>query len=361
MNSLRIYTKWIVGLIVIIAIIFVAIFSRSSNSIPGTIKVGVIAPLTGQYGSLGESFKNAVIMAIGDDKKIQVIFEDDAFDAKRGLSAFQKLTTVDHVDLIINEGSPTLEAITPLVAQTHMPVIQIFESKAHAKDSIFQMLPFSYPLFSDLAKLASEHYQRIALVYSGSNDVLAIDANYFKQGMGSLNALVNETKVMNSSDMRSEVTKILASNPDAVTDFFALEDSIKFIKELNAQKGNKKIALLCDANTEFAINDYIKALGTTTFEGCFSTNLPNLTTESFRQTYNKEFNADPVIGADWGYDAVSIVKDLLNTPKDQWVSRIQAQSFDGASGHVSFDENGTRNAVSERHVFKNGKFVKLEQ
>ncbi len=354
-------TRYIIGLVIIVLIVIAAVIIKGRPATNEIIKVGVIAPLSGQYGSLGESFKNALIMAVGDDKRIQLIIEDDQFDAKIGLSAFHKLTDIDHVDIIINESSPTLEAITPIVAKTRLPVIQIFEANEHNKDSIFQMLPFSYPIFTDLAKAAGQHYKRIALVYSSGNDVLSTDASYFKQGLTSPGALVSETKVADGSDMRSEVTKILSSNPDAVTDIFALSDGIKFIKELNAQKGSRNISLICDANTEFAVNDYVKALGTTTFEGCLSTNLPNLMTDSFTRAYKQEFKGDPMVGSDWGYDSIKIVKDLIDTPKDQWLTKIQSESFDGASGHVSFDQNGTRVAASELHVFTNGKFVKARE
>ncbi|MEI8328130.1 MAG: ABC transporter substrate-binding protein [Candidatus Taylorbacteria bacterium] len=225
------------------------VISSSYSSSTNTIKVGVIAPLTGQYGSLGESFKN----------------------------------------------------------------------------------------------------------------VLSIDAEFFKQGIASTSMLVNETRVSSGTDFRSEVTKILASNPDAVTNIFALADGIKFIKELNAQKGKKKISLICDVNTEFALADYIKAVGTSTFEGCISTNLPNLTSSSFKQLYFDKYGSNPLIGADWGFDAMTIVKSLVGVTKDQWTEKIQAASFNGVSGPVKFDESGTRLAASERHIFKNGQFIKLEE
>ena len=35
--------------------------------------------------------------------------------------------------------------------------------------------------------------------------------------------------------------------------------------------------------------------------------------------------------------------------------------FNGVSGPVKFDESGTRLAASERHIFKNGQFIKLEE
>lgn len=317
--------------------------------------------MSGQYGFLGESFKKALDMAVGKDPRIKVIYEDDQFDAKRGLSAFQKLTSIDNVDVIINESSPTMEAITPLVDKSRIPVFQIFETREHAKDTIFQLLPFSYGLATDLAKLAEKHYKRIAMVWSGATDVLEIDAQYFKNGMTSSSTIVADEKVTSTDDMRTAITKALAANPDAITNIFVLNDGIRFIKEFKAIKGNKKIDLICDVNTEFAINDYIKALGTSTFEGCLSTNLPDMTSSQFKSEYKSRYGSEAVIGADWGYDAMTIIKGLVGTPKSEWIEKIQNSSFDGASGHVSFDENGTRPAVSERHIFRGGKFVKLEE
>lgn len=348
-----------IALVVVIILILVLLNYTRTNVNTNQIKIGVIAPLTGDYAAIGESFMNAVKMSAGDDPRLKIIFENDQFDAKVGLSAFQKLVNVDGVDLIINMSSPTLEAITSEVTRKNLPAIQIFESKTHVKDSIFQMLPFSYALYSALGKLAESKYEKIALVYGGSQDLFKIDADYFKKGLTNQEVVVAEEKISNNTDFRSEVTKILAKNPDAVTNFLTINDGIRFIKQINIQKGDKKVDIICDANMEMAINDYIKALGTSTFEGCVSTNLPNLTTNDFKISFEQKYKKQPIIAADWGYDAITIVKKLKDYKKDQWVKIIQGLSFEGVSGPVSFDENGTRTSISESHIFKNGTFIKI--
>ncbi len=292
--------KWL-GLILLVIIVFVAIsivrgYAHKSGN---TINVGVIAPLSGQYGTLGESFLNAVRMNAEKDPRIKLFVEDSKFDPKIGLSAFHKLVDINHIDILINLDSLTLEAITPLVNESHLPVIQIFESQAHEKDSIFQMLPFSYPLFTDLGVFASEKYPKITVVYSNISDLYTTDVNYFKKGLK--NGALGEVKIGNGSYIRSDVTKMLADNPDAFALIVPSTDGIKFLKEFVAQKGTKKVSLICDANIEIDLAKYVEALGPGVFEGCISTNLPNTMTDSFISEYKSTFgSSEPMIGADWG-------------------------------------------------------------
>ena len=353
--------KKIILIIIALVVIVLIITNISDKGTTGSIKVGVLLPLTGQYAAIGESMKNSILLSIGDSKNITPIFEDSKFDAKAGLSGFKKLTSIDNVDVIINADSPTLEVITPLANKTNIPVIQMFEAKDHKKDSIFQLLPFSYGLFSNLGKLAETKYKKIAVVYGGSTDVLNTDAQYFKSGINSKDVAIDNINVTSNSDYRTEVTKMISNSPDAFTLILAKDDGIRFLKEVNKQKGSRKISLICDANIEFVIGDYINAVGTSTFEGCFSTNLPDTTSSTFKSDYKAKYNSNPIIGGDWAYDAITIIKSFINLPKNQWLSKIQSTSMNGASGKVEFDENGTRYPASENRIFKNGKFVKLEE
>jgi ABC-type branched-subunit amino acid transport system substrate-binding protein len=351
-------SKIIVISVIVVFLVFVLI-GINKKTTPGEIRVGVIAPLSGEYGSLGESMVNAVIMNGENDPRIKLFIEDSKFDPKIGLTAYQKLTSINHIDVLINLDSVTLEAITPLIKESKLPVIQIFEAHDHFDDTVFQMLPFSYPVFTKLGEISSKKYSKIAVVYSAISDLYTINADYFKKGFSTTTKSV-DIKIGKSSYIRSDVTKMLSENPDAFSLILPSSDGIKFLKEFRDQKGSRKISLICDANIEIALDEYIKALGPDLFEGCLSTNLPVSMSESFKTEYKKRFNSDPIMGADWGYDSITIIKGLINQPKNAWISTIASTSIDGASGHVSFDETGTRFGISEAHIFKNGKFVKLE-
>lgn len=348
---------WIGVVVIFIGLVIVGINRKSNDEI---IKVGVIASLSGEYGTYGESFVNAVVMNAEKDSKIKLFVEDSKFDPKVGLTAYQKLTSIDHIDILVNFDSLTLEAITPLAIRANLPVIQIFETHDHMDDSIFQMLPFSYPLFTRLGEISSKKYKNIAIVYSSISDAFSIDTEYFKKGIASTTQ-VSEIKIAKSAYIRSEVTKMLSGNYDAFTLLLPVSDGIRFLKEYRDQKVDKNISLICDANIEMTISEYVKALGPEIFEGCLSTNLPDTMTSTFKKDYRARFNSDPTVAADWGYDAITIIKGLENISKDNWLSKIARTSIEGASGHVEFDNTGTRVSISESRIFKDGKFVKLEE
>jgi branched-chain amino acid transport system substrate-binding protein len=350
--------KIIIG-IVVIAIVLVAMFYSSQDKPSGKIKVGVIAPLSGQYGALGESIRDAVLMSFEKDSNIQVVFEDDAFDPKKAVSAYQKLTSIDKVDAIINVTSPSLDANQALIEKDQILTFHLTESSAKKDDTVFQTMPFSYPVFSAVGKEAGTRYKRIAVVYSGSLDIFKTDAEYFKKELGP-DVVTEDFNIAPNGDLRTEVAKILAFNPDAMTVIVDKDTGIKLLKTLSEQKGSRNVSVICDANIEFVVGDYIKALGSDKMlQGCISANLPSDTAQSFKDAFKAKYKYDPLFLSDYAYDSAEIIKTLGSVSKKDWKSKVQKMSFDGVSGKVSFDNLGTRPAAYELHIFKDGKFVKL--
>ena len=350
--------KIIIGVVVILVILAAVVYSPKEK-VNGKIKVGVIAPMAGQYGALGESIRDSITMSFEKDKNIEVIFEDDSFDPKKAVSAYQKLTSIDKVDTIINVDSPSLDAIQTLVDRDNILTFHLTESNTKRDDGVFQLMPFSYPIFTAVGKEASTKYKRIAVVYSGSLDIFKTDAEYFKKGLGP-DVIVNDFNIAPNSDMRTDVAKILAFNPDAMTVIVDKDTGIKLIKTLSEQKGSKDVSVICDANIEFVVGDYIKALGSDKMlQGCISANLPADTAQSFKDEFKAKYNYDPLFISDYAYDAAEIIKKLESVPKKNWKSTVAKMSFEGVSGKISFDNLGTRPAEFELHIFKDGKFVKL--
>lgn len=350
--------KKLLPVIIIAAIIVMLLFSFWSQKGSNKIKIGVITPLSGQYAAFGESVRDAVLLAAKGNTDIEVIVEDSAFDSKKGLSAYTKLTTIDKADTIINLDSPTINAIQPLLDQNHLVTFQLAEAATHAQDSVYQMLPFSYPLYSKLGEEADKRFNKVAVVY-GNLDVLLTDAEYFMKGMPS-DQIVYKAKLVSDSDMRTEVAKLLAAKPEATTLIVDKETGIKFLKVLSAQKGQFNIKVICDVNLEFAVADYISAVGTDLLDGCISTNMPNTTSEDFKKSFKAAYGYEPQVFSDYAYDAVAIIDRIKGEPKDKWNQLVQDSNFTGASGLVKFDTTGTRIPAVEVHQFKDGKFVKVD-
>lgn len=83
------------------------------------VKIGVIAPLTGPLAEYGEAFKNGILLAEEQSAthNAEFIFEDSAYDPKRAIAAFNKLADVDRVQVVMDWGSPTSDAIAPVAAK----------------------------------------------------------------------------------------------------------------------------------------------------------------------------------------------------------------------------------------------------
>lgn len=354
--------KIIISVIVILILLIGFIsFNQNDNSdkeVKENIKVGLIAGLSGEYAAIGEAVRDGLILSLKDEN-IELIIEDSEFNQTKGLSAYKKLVEIDEVDIIVGADSFSLPGITPLVQEREIPYLQLFESNFHEDDTIFQIMPFSYPLFTELAKEASERYDKIALVYDGSSDLFMSNVEYFKQGLPNEQEFV-EFRLGPNSDLRTEALKIINSGADSYTIITALQQGTKLINSINNQKGDRVIDPICDANMEIAVAQYIDKVGQEALEGCISTNIPSRMSQDFIEEFKSEFEKDPFFGADWAYDAGEIIKKISDEPIEEWISEIKDISFDGASGYVELDENGTREADSIAREFRGGQFVDLE-
>jgi ABC-type branched-subunit amino acid transport system substrate-binding protein len=129
-------TNWglIIGSVVVIVLIIWGITSGVKNkpavSTTGkTIKIGLVAPLTGGGAVFGNSFVNAIKLAEQDVKDTkntyQILIEDDGTNPAQSASAAQKLINVDKVDALISMTSGTGNAVKPIAAAAKIPNICI--------------------------------------------------------------------------------------------------------------------------------------------------------------------------------------------------------------------------------------------
>ena len=351
--------SWITGIIVVAVIAIIALVGISRPKSSSTITVGVILPLTGQYSTLGEDVQKAMELSAKDisPNKVKLIFEDDQYDAKDGLSAYHKLVDVDHADMVISFGSPTVEIVKPEIAKTNKLMFILGDELSHDIDNTFQLMPQGAGIFSALGQEAGKRYQSVSIVYASDNSLFEKNRESFKTGLPA-GMMIKEFAVTSASDMKTEAAKIASSGSDAYTIFVPLETGVKLLKELAIYKA--KPHLICDMDVELSATQYIAAIGATPFEGCISVAMANTQTANFVSLYKQTYASDPQFGSDYGYDAVQIIAKLADMPQASWQEYLNSSfSYTGMSGVISFDSTGTRPALSELHIFKNGAFTKV--
>jgi branched-chain amino acid transport system substrate-binding protein len=359
--------KKIIISVIVIAVIIVGVvaFQNKNNQAPTEkIKVGVILPLSGQYASIGESIKNSMNMSLSDleNKNVELIFEDDRFDSKTALSAYNKLQTVDNVDIVVGLMSSTLETIKPIINKTDELMLTVGNEATIEKDNVFEVIPWATALFKTLGQTVSGKYQNIAIVSASDWPLAEPNKKQFKEGFG--NGKYVEVSISSNSDVRTEVTKMLSEKVDAYTLLLPVDQGVKFLNEVSRQARENRPQLICDANIELTIGDYLsKVSDKTVFDGCISTMIADTTSKEFTEKYKQNYNAEPNFLAVYGYDAVQLISKALGEEKKaDWKKTLEDKNFVllGASGKIAFDETGSRVLESETHIFKDGKFVKFE-
>lgn len=347
----------IISVIIVLGVILIIGSNYVTNSTTA-LKVGVILPLTGQYAAVGTNVKQAMEMAVASSSDIKLLFEDDMYDAKNALSAYQKLVSIDGAEIIVSLGSPTVEILKPEVEKSGKLMFILGEELSHDIDHTYQIMPQSAVLFKVLGAESSKRFKSVSVVYATDNNLFKNNHRLFLDGISSTTKIF-DLPLTSASDARTEVSKILANKADAFTLFTSLETGIKVLKEMAKYPSSPQ--LICDMNIEITLSQFLESVDPKNLNNCISVALVNTQDQNFAELYKKTFNTNLVFGEDYGYDAVRIIQQLSKLDKDNWMNYLNSLKVTGVSGEITFDKAGARSSVSEIHIFKDGKFVKLEE
>jgi len=242
-------TKWIVGIVVVVIIVFVGYYVSKGPSQPTStepIKIGVVAPFTGDAGALGENVKVAIEIARDEinqaggvnGRDIQVIFEDGKCNGKDAANAATKLINIDKVLVVMGMCSAETLAIAPLAEQAK--VLLISPSSTNAKvttagDYVFRFIPSD----SFQGKFAADYLintlgkKKIAILYS-LNDWATGIKDVFKQRTEEIGGTIvgEEGYQQESRDLRSQIIKLKELNPDAIYFLGYTEATIVGLKQM---------------------------------------------------------------------------------------------------------------------------------
>jgi len=354
---------WIIGIIVV-AIIAIMYVENKPNA-NDVIKIGVIMPLTGEYGYLGENILHAIKLAEVEleaalGKEIEIIAEDDVLDSTKGLSAYQKLVNFDKIDALIMGSAPTFEVIYDDAKARNLPVIAInTETRDETDDNVFGIRPAANAVSQGLGEaLKNEVSGKVATVRT--NDALVI-----KLGKIFDDAIEADTKNFytnrDNNDYPTIATKILAENPEIIVISAYANDGAQTVKEILRQSQGNTPQIAFDSLFNEGVSEYEKILGDlNVLNGAIVTSLKTELTPAFTAAYKKMYGEEPGALADLGYD--SLVTLIYNHDSDskRWIKNIAAtKNLMGATGEIKFDPVGLREAEFRIEVITHGVIPKF--
>lgn len=332
------------------------------------IKIGFMGPLTGDAASYGESIKKGVDLAKKEIglANVEVVYEDSKCDPKESVNAVNKLITVDKVAAIVGDvcSGATLAA-APIAEQNKVVMISPASTAPKLTDAgqfIFRVIPSDALQGEFGAKLAYDKgYKNLAILYGneeygvGFNKVLS--ESFTKLG-GTV--VASESFETNATDLRTQITKIKAKKPDVIYIISnapsAAVSALKQIKQLNL-----KVAVF---GSEGLKSPDILSGAKDAAEGLILTSVTSGSAD-FLANHKAEYNADPGPFAAQGYDAFKTVALAIQTVQkaggtvtgDAIRTALSSLEFDGASGHIKFDQNGDVSGNYEVYKVEKGAFV----
>jgi branched-chain amino acid transport system substrate-binding protein len=356
----------------LIALAFAITAAPTSPSLAdGTVKIGLIVPMTGGQASTGRQIDNAVKLYMeqnGDTvagKKIVVILKDDAAVPDNTKRLAQELIVNDKVDIIAGFGvTPAALAAAPLATQAKVPEVVmvagtsiITERSPYIVRTSFTLAQSSTIIGDWAAKNGIKKVATLTSDYAPGNDALQFFKEHFTAGGGEI---VEEVKVpLANPDFAPFLQRMKDSKPDAMFVFVPGGQGGNFMKQFS-ERGLGKSGIKVIGPGDVMDDDLLNGMGDAALGAVtahlYSAAHPSSINKEFVAAYEKAFKSRPGFIAVGGYDGIHLIYEALkktggNTDGDALIAAMKGMKWESPRGPISIDPE-TRDIVQNIYIRK---------
>ncbi len=331
-----------------------------------TVKIGLVASLTGDNAMLGEGSKSGMVLASEELAKkdtkynYEFIYEDDRLDNKLSASAAQKLINIDNVDAIISFTSGTGNVINPMAESAKVVHFGI-ASDANIANGNYNFIHWTQPPEEGrvfVKKLQEEGVKSISVIELNHPGTNAIVDGLEMHISGSGIAITGIHKFnFGDTDFKNMILKIKQENPEMIFIGAIAPEMDLIVKQLNEL--NVDIPLTSIELFEYTDNPEL-------FNGYWYVQAAD-PMDSFNQKFAVRFGENAKPGAGNVYDCVNMLVDAYETmggtekpTTNIVVAKLRTiKEFAGAMGSLTIDAQGIVNSQAVIKEVRNGEFVTL--
>lgn len=347
-----------------------------------TIKIGGLAPLTGNVSVYGIATNNGIKLAVDSinkaggvlGKQIEYVSYDEKGDAIEAVNAYNKLVQDDKVVALVGDvtSKPTI-AVAQKAVKDGLPMITATGTAADitkAGDNIFRACfidPFQGELMAAYAA-KKLNAKTAAIIYDNGDDYSTGVANAFEAAAKEAGMTITNKEAYQSGsvDFKSQLTKIKAGNPDVVMVPVYYSDVALIAVQAKDVGLNAKLlgADGWDGVLEKIDKSNLDAVKDCYFCSQYSAESTNPDLQAFLKKYKETYNTDANMFAVLGYDAMGMMAAAItkagSTDSDKIVAAMKGLEYKGLTGNTTFDEN--RNPVREAVIttIADGKYKFVE-
>lgn len=344
-----------------------------------TIKIGVIEPLSGSYAAGGQLELAGIKLAHQHYNEVlgtavELIIIDNQSDKVVTANAVSDLIYKENVHAIIGSyGSSLSMVIGPIAQDAQVPVVAASATNPLVtlnNDYYFRVCYNDAFQGEVMAKYAYnvEGAKSAAIVQEISNDYSVGLAKYFSD---SFIALTGDQQsivaVLNYStgddDFSDQLQTIIAKSPDIIFAPGNYSESALLIKQARSMGVTLKFIGGDTWETDEFLQIGGAAVNGATFSTFFSSEVPaSEMTKLFLDQYQTQYSEPPVATSALAYDAYrfllsAIEKAARYEPATIRDALANTQSFIGAAGVITLDDNGDAITSAIIKTVENGEFV----
>jgi branched-chain amino acid transport system substrate-binding protein len=344
-----------------------------------TIKIGLLAPLTGFAAADGASVKNSVDLAVEKvnaaggllGKKVELVVYDDRADAKEAVALAQKLIQQDKIaGLVAGSYSMPTRAVAPLFQEEGIPLVAAYAihpdvTKAgdfNFRNGFLGAVEGRAAAYTAIELLKAK---KIALLTSdndfGRTLAEGFNAYLAQQAAGKAEVAIALTYPMAEKDFKPYLSKIKEANPDVIFAsgyYFQTGPVLKQARELGM-----KTQIIGEEGADSPKT--LEIAGEAAEGFVIVTNLnrddPRPEVQTFLKEYETRFKIMPdMVGAS-AYDAFMILCDGITRAKSTQGKAVRdaiaaTKNYNGLTGVITGFKSGEVVKEVQVQTVKQGRF-----
>ena len=340
--------KTIYGIIILVVVLGLGIFSISKPKQNNTIIIGAALALSGDAAAWGEEERNGILLALEDlnDPDIKVIFEDTQTHPTHTINAGNKLVSIDNVDVIIGptwldsfNGFIDVSERNKIITISPSTSITAIHKKSNVNDTIFSTwFRSDNQVRNIMQNISDKGIKNISLFYQ--NDTFTLDVvNIIKSESAEYGMSVVHEFATNGheSDFKTALLKAKNNKAEVIVFWFAgAGETVPFLKQRKVLEMDEIPLYTTEWIQGFVNNDEYKDITNNIYYS-----VPELNNQ-FIDQYEELYGVKPGLSASNAYDTLNILIETIEkvgtdpTAIQEYLENTEFETI--TFGKVSFDE-----------------------
>lgn len=334
----------------------------------GSIRIGVVAPLTGEGATYGASMKRGFDLAFKEEPRFTLVYEDDKLSPSGGVTALNKLISADKVKVVLGSAASSVTLAMAPIAESNKVIlfstISTSDDLRKSGEYFFRNVPRNEVQGFTGAEFLYNHLKKRTVAIVKKNDEYGTNlSTSFKSKFEELGGKVvfEEAYTPSTKDFRAIIAKVKKQKPDAIYTPGNYEEVASFLKQLT----EAKVTLPILGGDGSYSPELIKIAGNAA-EGFYVTMMTVGQTDyytKFKEQFVSTYNRDPDVYDAYAYEAGKIIMqtiDAVGNDATKIRDYLLSTTFDSVTGPLKFDADGEVDRKYGVLQVRGSKFIEVD-